>query len=172
MNGTMSLVTAQIIEIKKHPDAKKLQVCQVSDGKSTVQVVCGASNAQKGMITILAPVGSHTPKGMDIKAAELRGVESHGMLCSAKDLNLSDEGGIVDLPADTPLGKAWTDIDQDLLSSIPWHQYKECEVHFWNEKEQRISVYRPDSSQTRPEGKILSKTYFYQDQYHYRHFKI
>jgi phenylalanyl-tRNA synthetase beta chain len=100
------VVVAEILEAARHPQADKLQVCRVSTGSGEpVQIVCGAANARAGLKSALATVGAKLP-GMDIKAAKLRGVESLGMLASAKELGLADSSnGILELPADAPLGK-------------------------------------------------------------------
>ena len=78
------VVVAQIVSAEKHPEADRLQVCQVDTGNGTVQIVCGAPNARAGLKAPLAVVGANLPGGIAIKAAKLRGVESQGMLCSAK----------------------------------------------------------------------------------------
>ncbi len=94
------VVVARILERKPHPDADKLSVCSVDDGSGqALQVVCGAANAATGMTVALARVGAKLPGGLVIKRARLRGVESAGMLCSARELGLSDlHEGILDLP--------------------------------------------------------------------------
>ncbi len=91
---------AKIIKVEKHPNADKLKVCDVSvGGKDTLKVVCGASNARDGLITIYAPPGAVIPKTkFQLKIAKIRGVESAGMLCSESELNLSNESdGIIEL---------------------------------------------------------------------------
>jgi phenylalanyl-tRNA synthetase beta chain len=95
----------------QHPQADKLRVCQVSIGTGpALQIVCGASNARAGLRTALASVGAELPGGLKIGAAKLRGVESRGMLCSSKELGLGDTNpGIIELPADAPLGTALRD---------------------------------------------------------------
>lgn len=105
------VVVVEIIEAVKHPQADKLQVCKVALGTdaaaraSALQIVCGAANARAGLRTALAQVGAKLPGGLAIKAAKLRGVESAGMLCSAKELGLAEASdGIVELPGDAPLG--------------------------------------------------------------------
>lgn len=103
------VVVAKIISAERHPQADKLQVCRVSisaaDTAGALQIVCGAANARAGLITALAQVGAELPGGARIKAAKLRGVESAGMLCSARELGLAEvSDGIVELPADTVLG--------------------------------------------------------------------
>ncbi|KDE40736.1 Phenylalanyl-tRNA synthetase beta chain [Nitrincola lacisaponensis] len=99
------VVVAEIIAAEQHPDADKLQVCQVSDGQETFQVVCGAANARAGLKTAFARVGANLPGDFRIKRAKLRGVESMGMLCAEDELGISDDhGGIMELAADAPLG--------------------------------------------------------------------
>ena len=100
------VIVAEIISAEKHPEADRLQVCQVSiGGGETVQIVCGAPNARAGLKAPLATVGAKLPGGMEIKAAKLRGVESFGMLCSAKELAIDpDASGLLELPVDAPVG--------------------------------------------------------------------
>ncbi len=101
------VVVAQIVSAERHPDAERLQVCQVDTGSGSVQIVCGAPNARAGLKAPLAIVGAKLPGGVDIKAAKLRGVESFGMLCSAKELGIdADASGLLELPADAPVGAA------------------------------------------------------------------
>ncbi len=101
------VVVAEILSAEKHPQADKLRVCRVSTGAGdTLQIVCGAANARAGLKSALAVVGAKLPGGLEIKPAKLRGVESAGMLCSAKELGLADaSSGILELPADAPVGK-------------------------------------------------------------------
>ena len=92
------VVVGEVVSVDAHPDADKLRVCQVSNGSDTVQVVCGAPNVHAGMKTAFAQVGAVLPGNFKIKKAKLRGVESHGMLCSAKELEYGDDAdGIMDL---------------------------------------------------------------------------
>jgi len=114
-----SVVVAEVREIAKHPDADRLNVCQVDAGTGTLlNIVCGAPNVRVGMKVACALVGAVLPPGDDgkpfnIKLGKLRGVESQGMLCSAKELKLSDEqGGLLDLPADAPVGQNFRDYYQ------------------------------------------------------------
>jgi phenylalanyl-tRNA synthetase beta chain len=95
-----------VTEAKQHPNADKLRICLVDTGKGIVQVVCGAPNARTGMKGVFAAVGSHIPgTGLDLKKGVIRGVESNGMLCSAREMGLGDDhDGIIDLPADAPVG--------------------------------------------------------------------
>ena len=92
------VVVAEIVELHVHPNAERLSVCTVFDGSEKFNVVCGAPNAREGLKTAFARVGSELPDGMRIKRAELRGVPSEGMLCSAKELGISDDDdGIMEL---------------------------------------------------------------------------
>lgn len=100
------IVVACIVEAEKHPNADKLKVCKVDAGTGELlQIVCGAPNAAVGMKVPCAKVGAVLPGDFAIKAAKLRGVESFGMLCSERELGLSDEhGGLYALPPDAPMG--------------------------------------------------------------------
>ena len=97
---------ARVESLEKHPDADKLNVCQVTDGNETQQIVCGAANVRQGLIIPLAKIGAVLPGNFKIKPAKLRGVESFGMLCSEKELGLADSAeGLMELPDDAPLGQ-------------------------------------------------------------------
>ncbi len=100
------VVVGEIVSAEPHPQADKLKVCRVAiGGGETLQIVCGASNARAGVKSALARVGAELPGGLAIKAAKLRGVESFGMLCSARELGLSDPSeGILELPEELPPG--------------------------------------------------------------------
>jgi len=103
---------AYVKEARPHPNADRLRVCTVDTGSAEVQVVCGAPNARTGMKGVFAPVGSYVP-GIDLtlKAGKIRGEESNGMLVSEREMGLSDEHeGIIDLPADTPLGASFAEV--------------------------------------------------------------
>ena len=103
---------AHVISAEQHPDADRLRVCMVDTGAGTVQVVCGAPNARTGMKGVFAPSGSYIP-GLDVtlKPSKIRGVESNGMLVSEREMGLSDEhDGIIDLPADSPIGKPFAEV--------------------------------------------------------------
>src|SRR5271156_3754658 len=102
-------VVASVIEAKPHPNADRLKVCMVEAGGGPVQVVCGAPNARTGMKSVFSPVGTYIPgKKMTLAKGVIRGVESNGMLCSAAELELSDDHeGIIELPADAPVGVAY-----------------------------------------------------------------
>lgn len=99
------VVIGGVNAVEKHPNADRLRVCEVTDGKETYTVVCGAPNVRPGLRTAFAKVGALLPGNFEIKSAKLRGVESHGMLCSAKELGLGEEAdGILELAADASIG--------------------------------------------------------------------
>ena len=97
---------AYVKEARQHPDADRLRVCDVETKDGMVQVVCGAPNARTGMTGIFAPPGTHIPgTGVDLQVGVIRGVESAGMLCSEREMMLSDEhDGIIDLEEALPVG--------------------------------------------------------------------
>ncbi len=105
---------AHVIQARQHPNADRLRVCIVDPGPAInngeyVQVVCGAPNARTGMKGVFAPVGTHIPgTGLDLKPGVIRGEDSNGMLCSERELMLSDDHeGIIDLPNDAPVGESY-----------------------------------------------------------------
>lgn len=100
------VVVGHIVGCEKHPEADKLRVCRVEHGAGEpVTIVCGAPNARAGLKAPLAMLGAKLPKGVDIKQAKLRGVESFGMLCGADELGIDIPGdGLLELPADAPVG--------------------------------------------------------------------
>jgi phenylalanyl-tRNA synthetase beta chain len=104
---------ARVISAEQHPNADRLRVCMVDtgDGAATVQVVCGAPNARTGMISVFSPPGTFIPgKNITLGVGTIRGVESRGMLCSAAELQISDDhDGILELPSDAPIGKRYAE---------------------------------------------------------------
>ncbi|MFA7598867.1 MAG: phenylalanine--tRNA ligase subunit beta [Candidatus Cloacimonas sp.] len=100
----------KIVSLAEHPQADKLNVCQIDDGDTIREVVCGAPNCRVGMLTAYAPIGAVVGESV-IEQRDLRGINSNGMLCSEKELGLKDGGprGIVDIPDDVPLGTSLTD---------------------------------------------------------------
>ena len=102
---------AKILKAEKHPNADKLKVCDITLGNNKIiKVVCGAPNAREGLVTIYAPPGAVLPKTkFELKVVKIRGVESRGMLCSASELNLSNESdGIVELKnKEKEIGKSY-----------------------------------------------------------------
>ena len=120
------IVIGEIKEAVQHPNADRLRVCQVDVGQgSLLNIVCGAPNARVGIRVPCAMVGAELPPGEDgkpfvIKVGKLRGVESQGMLCSAKELKIADDhGGLLELPADAPLGqdiRQYLNLDDTLMT--------------------------------------------------------
>lgn len=113
------VVVAEITDIAPHPDADRLRVCQVNTGTDTVQIVCGAPNARQGLKAPLAQLGAVLPGDFKIGKAKMRGVESFGMLCSAKELGINEEAsGLLELPADAPVGadiRDYLDLDDQII---------------------------------------------------------
>jgi len=104
--GLDGVVIGKVKSIEKHPNADRLSVCTVYDGKQDYQVVCGAKNVAKDQTIAYAKVGSVLPGGFRLEKIKLRGVESSGMICSAKELNIHDDHeGIIVLPESCKVGK-------------------------------------------------------------------
>jgi len=120
--GLSEFKIAKILKVAKHPNADKLKVCDVTlDGKKVIKVVCGASNAKEGLLTIYAPPGATIPKSnFKLKVAKIRGIESSGMLCSESELNLSTENdGIMELKnKDSEIGKSYFKSKSDKVIEI------------------------------------------------------
>ncbi len=115
------IVVAHVLEVEPHPNADRLRVCRVDDGSgSLLQIVCGAPNAAAGLKVPLARVGAELPGGMKIGPVKMRGVESAGMLCSARELGLSqDHAGLLELEADAPVGedlRTYLDLDDTVFT--------------------------------------------------------
>jgi len=111
---------AHVIEAVQHPNADRLRACKVDDGTRVYSVVCGAPNARTGMKGVFAPAGLFIPgTGVHLKVGEIRGVKSEGMLLSIREMGLGDDhDGIVDLPADAPIGMAypvWAGMDDPII---------------------------------------------------------
>jgi phenylalanyl-tRNA synthetase beta chain len=112
---------ARVISAERHPNADRLSVCLVDTGAGDpVQVVCGAPNARTGMKGVFSPPGTYIPgKNMTLGIGTIRGVESRGMLLSEFELQLSDDHeGIIDLPADAPVGARyaeWAQLDDPTI---------------------------------------------------------
>lgn len=114
------VVVGEILTAESHPEADRLRICTVGAGAAgTLQIVCGAPNARPGIRVPLALVGAELPGGFKIKPAKLRGVESFGMLCSAKELGIEeDASGLWELPLDAPVGediRAYLGLDDHLI---------------------------------------------------------
>lgn len=105
------LKTGHILSADKHPDADKLQVCMVQIGDETHQIVCGAPNARTGLNVVVALPGTTLPGNFKIKKSKVRGVQSLGMICSERELGLSeDHTGIMELPDDTQHGQSFVEV--------------------------------------------------------------
>ncbi|MCA6107538.1 phenylalanine--tRNA ligase subunit beta [Bradyrhizobium cenepequi] len=104
---------ARVISAEQHPNADRLRVCMVDtgNGSAPVQVVCGAPNARTGLISVFSPPGTFIPgKNITLGVGTIRGVESRGMLCSAAELEISDDhDGIIELPGDAPVGQGYAE---------------------------------------------------------------
>ena len=110
------VVVGQVLKVEPHPDADKLRVCEVDVGQGEpLQIVCGAANVREGLKAPVALVGAKLPGGFKIKKSKLRGVPSHGMLCSASELGLAEQSeGLMELPDDAPVGtdlREYLDLD-------------------------------------------------------------
>jgi phenylalanyl-tRNA synthetase beta chain len=118
---------ARVVSAVQHPNADRLRLCMVDTGETNdkgepahIQVVCGAPNARAGLITVFAPPGTYIPgKAMTLGVGTIRGIESRGMLCSAAELEISDDhDGIIELPADAPVGAGyaeWAGLDDPVI---------------------------------------------------------
>jgi phenylalanyl-tRNA synthetase beta chain len=105
------VIVGEVLSVEPHPGADKLSVCRVSTGGETHAVVCGAPNVHSGMRAPYAQVGAKLPSGTKIRKSKIRGVESHGMLCSAEELQIGDDAdGILDLGPDAPVGTVLSDV--------------------------------------------------------------
>ncbi|MFJ5764735.1 YtpR family tRNA-binding protein [Lysinibacillus sp. NPDC093210] len=107
---TPKFVVGYVETKEKHPNADKLNICTVNVGEQTLQIVCGAPNVEAGQKVVVAKIGAVMPSGMLIKEGNLRGVDSFGMLCSARELaipNAPSEKGILVLPEDAVVGSAF-----------------------------------------------------------------
>ncbi|MDR3071080.1 MAG: phenylalanine--tRNA ligase subunit beta [Endomicrobium sp.] len=106
-----NVVTAKILDVKKHPGADRLSLCKLSDGSKEYQIVCGAKNVAAGQVVPLAKIGASLPGNFVIKKSKIRDVESEGMICSAKELGLKkDSEGILILDENVKIGSALEDV--------------------------------------------------------------
>ena len=110
------VVVGRVLKVEAHPDADKLRVCEVDvGGDEPLPIVCGAANVREGLRAPVALVGAKLPGGFKIKKSKLRGVPSHGMLCSASELGLAEQSeGLMELPDDAPVGadlREYLDLD-------------------------------------------------------------
>lgn len=123
------VVVGEVLSVEKHPNSDRLTVCQVNVGMAPLTVVCGAPNVRAGMKVPTALIGAKLP-GIEINAATVRGVESHGMLCSEKDLGLSVEAsGLLTLHAEAPIGadvREVLDLNDQILTTKPTPNRADC----------------------------------------------
>src|SRR2546426_6230987 len=117
------VLVARVLEVKQHPNADRLSLCVVDAGGAPLEVVCGAANVQAGKSYAFAPVGATLPGGLKLERRKIRGVESNGMLCSAKELGLGvDHAGILELNTDAPPGPPFLDAvpiaDEQILIDV------------------------------------------------------
>ena len=117
------VLIARVLEVRRHPNADRLSLCQVDAGNGTLEVVCGAPNVQAGKSYPFAPVGATLPGGLKLERRKIRGVESNGMLCSAKELGLGvDQAGILELNTDaapgTPFLEAIPIADEQIIIDV------------------------------------------------------
>ncbi|MDJ0275293.1 phenylalanine--tRNA ligase subunit beta [Sphingomonas sp. 2R-10] len=122
---------ARVLTAEPHPQADKLQVLSVDAGDGPLQVVCGAPNARAGLIGVFGMPGATVPaNGMVLKVAAIRGVESNGMMCSTRELELGeDHDGIIELPADAPVGTpfpAWAGLDDPVIDVSVTPNRQDC----------------------------------------------
>ncbi|HLB81816.1 MAG TPA: phenylalanine--tRNA ligase subunit beta [Gemmatimonadales bacterium] len=118
------VLIGRVLEVKRHPNADRLSLCLVEAGAGPVEVVCGAPNVQAGKTYPYAPVGATLPGGVKLERRKIRGVESNGMLCSAKELGLGeDHAGILELDTTAPPGSRFLDVvpvaDHQLVIDVP-----------------------------------------------------
>ncbi|PJN95951.1 hypothetical protein CNY89_05435 [Amaricoccus sp. HAR-UPW-R2A-40] len=107
-----AFTVGEVIEASPHPDADKLRVCRVATGQGETQIVCGAPNARAGIKVVVAAPGDYVPgTDLTLKVGKIRGVESHGMMLSEREMELSEEhDGILELAADAPVGARFVDV--------------------------------------------------------------
>lgn len=122
---------ARVLSAARHPQADKLQVLSVDAGDGPVQVVCGAPNARAGLVGVFGPPGAYVPgSDLTLKVAAIRGVESRGMMCSVRELEIGDEhDGIIELPADAPVGAgfaAWAGLDDPVFDVAITPNRQDC----------------------------------------------
>jgi tRNA-binding protein len=111
-------VVGEVIKTERHPDADRLKVCEVNAGKERLAIVCGAPNVAQGQKVVVAKVGAIMPSGLVIKEANLRGVDSFGMICAARELDLKNapqEKGILELPDTYQVGDEFVFEGKDFL---------------------------------------------------------
>ena len=118
-------IVCEVIKVEKHPNADKLKICNVSDGKDNYTIVCGAQNVKNNLITVLAKEGAViynlTENAFKISKSKIRGIESNGMLCSKEELGIEEKStGIIELNDSYEVGKSFSDYvsDEDIEIEI------------------------------------------------------
>ena len=113
------IITARVLKVNDHPNADKLKICLVNDGKDDHNIICGAPNVTENQIVVLAKIGAILPGNFRIKEANIRGEKSSGMICSERELGISDEHeGIIELPMDTSVGIRFLDYIEKKLDTL------------------------------------------------------
>jgi len=171
----MEIIVVTIKNCTFHPDVlvqNGLYSYEVFDGNHTWNVLSTAPNVKIGMITLFAPVGAMTPKGVVIKNVSFKGLKSDGILCTTKDLDISpSEEGVIDLPKSISLGTAFKQIPSTYLSSTPWHNFKLVDSIWENKLTKKLVIIKASEELQNPEDFILfSQSYFHNGTYIYRSF--
>ena len=118
-----NFIVSKVLDVKKHPNADKLSICEVFDGKQNLKIICGAPNVRKNLLTVLAPIGTVIKEGskeeFTIKKSSIRGEESNGMLCSEEELELTGQSdGIIELNGNYEVGQSYSNYLDDESSEI------------------------------------------------------
>ncbi len=114
-----AFIIAEILEAEQHPNADRLKICKVNNGKQILNIVCGASNARAGIKVVLAEVGTILPDGTVIKQTKIRGADSAGMLCSSEELGLGKlEDGIIELSCEAKIGEKFLTARPELTDQV------------------------------------------------------
>jgi tRNA-binding EMAP/Myf-like protein len=171
----MEIIAALIKNCTFHPDIliqQGLYIYEVFDGQKSYNVICNAPNVKIGMVSVFAPAGSTTPKGLKVKDIIFKGTKSEGVLCSPKDLDyFPNEEDIIDLPPNFPLGTKLKEIPLDLLTSTPWYLYKLIDTIWENKHTKKLLVTRSDEQSPSAElYRPISQTYYKNEKYFYRSF--
>src|SRR5436309_8697051 len=119
-----AMIVGRVLEASPHPNADRLRLCVVDVGSAKLSIVCGASNVAAGQSVAVAQVGSRLPDGTKLRKTKIRGVESQGMICSERELGLSEESqGIWTIPGNPPVGAPLSSVlgsaDRSLASELP-----------------------------------------------------
>lgn len=145
--GWDKIVSAKIIKRDKHPQADRLSLCLVDNGKEQIDIVCGAQNMKAGDVVALAQIGAVIPNGLKIERSQIRGVTSNGMLCSEEELLLKDKSeGILILNPETPLGRPVANIlgRNDAILTIKLTANRgDCQSHYGMAREIGSALGRP-----------------------------